>query len=379
MGMAIDSYEIRSGAIRWLTFPGRDVPDGVKPALLAELLSSRVAIVMGAITGLMVSGLSIVHDGSTVFFVLAAIEVAVFFARIAVLRDLRRADEGETVVIDRAIALSCIWCALQGCVAFFAMKSGDTVLMVVSATLIMALIGPLCARNYAAPRLAFLLVALCDLPFVAGALASGNPWYLILLLMTPLFMIGSMQIVTNYKSAMVRALAAEMANLELSRRDPLTGLLNRGGLNAEMADVDTEGYLAIIAMDLDGFKQINDSHGHAAGDTVLEEVSTRMRNLARPGDLLARLGGDEFMVVLRGVAPEYVKVIADQYLRGIRDNGYRLDSDEIVRVGVSIGYACLPDDTRDVDKLREYADRALYAVKEDGKGTCAPYSERMAA
>ncbi len=268
---------LHSPALQWLTDPGRSVADQIRPHLLAQLLSSPGAIVMGAISGLIVSGASIARDGSQVFTILAALECLIFLARLLCIRDQSRSGARQREVRgDWSIWLSCAWCALQGLTAFFAMQTGDEVLMVLSATMVMALTGPLCARNYAAPRLALLLVCLCDFPFVAGALATGNPWYLILALMTPFFLFGAMQIVNNYSAAMVRALTAERTNLEQSRRDPLTGLFNRSGLDWRLDDLDSTRMLAIVAMDLDGFKEINDKFGHAAGDHVLEQVARRM-------------------------------------------------------------------------------------------------------
>jgi len=135
---------VQSKALRWLTHPGDEVGEDVRP----QLLSSPNAIVMGAISGLLVSGTSIALDGSPVFLLLAALECAILLARIVSIRRLgRMAKSRHELPGDMAILLSCAWCALQGVTAFFAMQTGDATLMVVSATMVMALIGPLCARN----------------------------------------------------------------------------------------------------------------------------------------------------------------------------------------------------------------------------------------
>jgi len=224
-----------------------------------------------------------------------------------------------------------------------------------------------------------LLVCLCDLPFVLGALATANPWYLILVAMTPLFLAGALQIVTNYKAAMVRALTAERTNLEQSRRDPLTRLLNRGGLDAALVALGSTEPLAIVAMDLDGFKEINDTHGHAAGDCVLEKVATRMRAVVQDDDVIARLGGDEFLAVLPNRSPASAKETADRLLEAICEQPYAIPNAPPVAIGISIGYACLPEDTRSVSRLREYADEALYVAKGSGKGLAARYRMQQAA
>lgn len=372
--------EASSRALRWLTDSGAPEVPAVRQQLLAHLLSSPGAIVMGAINGLIVSGASLVRDGSSIFLYLIAMELTILALRMAVIFRLRSDRQaGHTSRIDAAIALSCVWCAVQGSAAFFAMRTGDGVLMVLSATFVMALTGPLCARNYAAPRLALLLVCMCDFPFIAGALSTGNPWFLILAAMTPPFLYGALQIVTNYRSAMVRALEAEHLNLVKSRRDALTRLLNRGGLDAELEKAEPVRGLALVAMDLDGFKEINDTYGHAVGDEVLQLVAARMGNVVREPQILARLGGDEFMAVLPDCTPAQVKNVANRLLTAVRDDAYRIDGLPPLRVGISIGYACLPQDAKSVAQLRIFADRALYAAKGAGKGQSARYSEMIAA
>lgn len=361
--------EVENRLLRRLAYPGASVPVEIRPLLLSRLLASPAAILMGAIAGLIVSGASFVRNGATVFLVLAIMEGVVFVARIVTILHFEyNRRPGKVPRADYAILMSCIWCALQGAVAFFAMRTGDTVLMVLSATMVMALIGPLCARNFAAPRLAILLVCLCLFPFIAGAISTGNPWYLILVAMAPFFLIGSMQIVSSYKSAMVRALTAERINLERSHRDPLTELQNRDGLHARIENLPPGSRLAFLAMDIDDFKEINDRYGHAMGDEVLRMVAKRIKDVAAPQDILARLGGDEFIVALPGCPPPRVKTVAQRYLRAISDRHYRFADLPPLWVGVSIGYACLPEDARTIPILHEYADRALYAAKRTGKG-----------
>ena len=370
----------RGGPLHWLVESGPGVPPAIRPQLLAQLLSSPAAIVMGALTGLIVAGVCFGRADTPVFAVLGALEVALLGLRLAALRKIRRHQAfGLEPTIDLPITLSILWCSLQGLTAFFAMQTGDAVLMVLSATMVMAVIGPLCSRNYAAPRLAFLLVCLCDLPFVAGALATGEPWFAVILVMTPFFLLGAMQITLTYHAAMVRALTAELTNLENARHDPLTGLLNRAGLNASLERVKDADPLAIVAMDLDGFKEINDRYGHAAGDAILEQVAQRMQAVMRECDMLARLGGDEFLAVLLNLPTGKVEMVAQRLLRTIHDESYAIPGGPDVHVGISIGYACLPEDTRSIPTLREYADSALYAAKDAGKGLTTRFANRRAA
>ena len=380
MDRATARLAAQGGPLSWLTDPGSKVPAAVRPQLLAQLLASPVAVVMGAVSGLIVAGACYARAESPVFAALATLEVILLGIRLRTLRKIeRQRSAGIEPSIDLPVLLSIIWCSLQGLTAFFAMQTGDTVLMVIAATMIMAVIGPLCSRNYAAPRLAFVLVCLCDLPFVAGALATGEPWFAVILVMTPIFLLGAMQITLNYHGAMVRALTAEMTNLEHARHDSLTGLLNRSGLNASLETMHDAEPLAIVAMDLDGFKEINDRYGHAAGDAILEQVARRMQAVMRECDMLARLGGDEFLAVLSNLPTGKVQMVAERLLRTIRDESYTIPGGPEVHVGISIGYACLPEDTRSIPTLREYADTALYAAKDAGKGLTTRFDKRRAA
>lgn len=151
--------------------------------------------------------------------------------------------------------------------------------------------------------------------------------------------------------------------------DPLTGLANRRGfdhaLTAALADGDA---FALMQMDLDLFKQVNDSLGHAAGDHVLCESARILREETRGGDLVARLGGDEFAVILRGVRkPAVVGRIARRMLERIAQP-MRHDGREC-RVGASLGFVLRDDyDRPTAGQMQQDADEALYAAKRAGRG-----------
>jgi diguanylate cyclase (GGDEF)-like protein/PAS domain S-box-containing protein len=159
-----------------------------------------------------------------------------------------------------------------------------------------------------------------------------------------------------------------------AEHDALTQLKNRAGgqstLERFVADAASRGApLSVLCIDLDGFKQINDTHGHPSGDEVLVACAERMRMaVRRTSDLVARLGGDEFLIALRDVGPGEAVLI--QVLRGLIDGlslPIRVSTGEEVRVGVSIGVACLPTHGSDPQSLLRAADDALYHVKRNGK------------
>ena len=172
--------------------------------------------------------------------------------------------------------------------------------------------------------------------------------------------------------------AAELATLaietsrmysDLVRRsefDLLTGVHNRFSLqtflDATLNRIERDGVQALIYLDLDGFKQINDFYGHHFGDRYLREVAARMKEQIRPEDLLARLGGDEFAVVISGARTRAdVEDIASRLERAI-DSGFEVDG-RIIEGSVSVGIAYFPEDGTTGDALLNAADAAMYKSK----------------
>jgi diguanylate cyclase (GGDEF)-like protein/PAS domain S-box-containing protein len=164
----------------------------------------------------------------------------------------------------------------------------------------------------------------------------------------------------------------------LAYHDPLTGLPNRSTveeqLGRELARARREGTsVAALYIDLDHFKLVNDSLGHAAGDQVLVEVARRIGAITRGGDLLARLAGDEFMLVCPGIDRRAAEAVAAKILAAL-DDSLVLDGAEF-QLGASIGIAIGPLDGADPAELLKHADTAMYQAKRSGRDVYALYSD----
>jgi diguanylate cyclase (GGDEF)-like protein len=147
--------------------------------------------------------------------------------------------------------------------------------------------------------------------------------------------------------------------------DALTGAANRARFFAELELQVAGGRTAVLYVDLDGFKPVNDEHGHRVGDEVLVEVTRRLRSVVRPSDLVARLGGDEFAVLCPGIgATDEATTIADRVVAAVAEP--MVISGHTLAVGASVGVAVTERDPG--EWLLESADRALYEVKASGKG-----------
>lgn len=169
------------------------------------------------------------------------------------------------------------------------------------------------------------------------------------------------------REATNRALADRFAHQ--ARHDALTGVPNRVQLVEQLASLtDAQaGEVALLLLDLDGFKLVNDTLGHAAGDDLLVTISQRLAACLREGDLLARLGGDEFAVLMRdGRQPQAALSLADRLLAQIV-RPVELVA-ERVTVGASIGVAAWTSRGVDPEELLQQADLAMYAAKEGGRG-----------
>lgn len=168
---------------------------------------------------------------------------------------------------------------------------------------------------------------------------------------------------------------------DLALRDPLTGLANRAMFNKGLHEairlalnVDTQ--VAVFMLDLDRFKAVNDTLGHAAGDELLIQVGTRLQALMRSGDLVARLGGDEFGIVAYGLQkPEEADLTAARIITEIC-RPFQIQQHN-VEIGVSIGVSMCPLHASERDELLEGADLALYRAKDSGRNTFKSFTIDM--
>lgn len=161
--------------------------------------------------------------------------------------------------------------------------------------------------------------------------------------------------------------------LRLAATDPLTGLYNRRYALSQLARIaersDTTGRsYAVMLLDLDRFKRINDTFGHAAGDAVLIEVGRRLSGNMRSVDTLARIGGEEFLVLMPDTTAEAAMTAGERFRRVVQDEPISLpDGSDRVSMTISIGVAIGPRPQHDPAGLLAEADRALYAAKADGR------------
>ncbi|GAA0224979.1 GGDEF domain-containing protein [Cryptosporangium japonicum] len=161
------------------------------------------------------------------------------------------------------------------------------------------------------------------------------------------------------------------AQREVAITDGLTGLHTRRYVEHSLVMEGERALrgvgLAVLLLDIDHFKSINDTHGHHGGDRVLREVADRLRVATRGGDLLGRYGGEEFVVLVPNTTPPIAREIAERVRRAIADVPVPVGPATSATVTVSIGVATMPEDATNVDELLLLADEGLYASKNSGR------------
>lgn len=167
---------------------------------------------------------------------------------------------------------------------------------------------------------------------------------------------------------------------DAAQHDALTGLMNRRLLHrrfkaeAPLADKSGES-IVVCYLDLDGFKSVNDRHGHDAGDELLIRLTRRLKRCLRSTDSIARVGGDEFVILLNGIRePEDCTRAARKMIHAVGQPLHLRASDVRVQVGASIGLSLYPKHAGELDALLRYADHALYRAKRNGKGHYVVYA-----
>jgi diguanylate cyclase (GGDEF)-like protein len=169
----------------------------------------------------------------------------------------------------------------------------------------------------------------------------------------------------------------------LALRDPLTGLPNRSLFSDRLQQAIVKAQrkksvFALLFLDLDGFKEVNDTLGHRVGDFLLADVAKRLQGKLRSSDTIARLGGDEFAVLTEDITnAESAEVVADRVCQALKDP-FTIEGHELF-LTVSVGFALCPEDAQQPEDLLRKADMAMYRSKEAGRNTYTRFNEALTA
>jgi len=355
---------------RWMLGPIRPMSPALHDVLLKEVSLSASTIAISLLNLSIFNLFCVWLTRSPWFAGLLALNLAFGIGRIFISRRISQASAGATArQTDAYILCSLAWFLLQGIQCGIAVASGNLKLEAVGAACDLGWLAPVYARNYGAPRFGMTLGMFLVIPLIIGCLVSPSRELLLIDLMAPGYILSSWTILRQFQDISLATHEGKMASEHQALHDPLTGALNRAGLLAMLDEAGAKyPQLAFFHLDLDDFKQVNDRFGHHAGDTLLQEVTERLRAALPADGVIARLGGDEFVILAPGFDPAGSARLAAKLVDGITGTRYRVDGDVTATVGVSIGFACTPHDTDSLAELYRKADAALYAAKADGKG-----------
>jgi diguanylate cyclase (GGDEF)-like protein len=369
------------------------VTDEVRRALVETLFVSSTSLGAGAVAGAVTSCLiAVVSRDAWIAATAVAIALtgtlrvthAAFFHRKAPGDSIQTA-RSETVYELGAWAFA----LLLGVMTFFTLtRTEHAILHLFAATTTTGYAAGICGRNAGRPVIAIGQLALASGGVSLGLFCSMDPVRWVVGAVNLVFMLGMVDITLQTYSAVLKAMSATREQMaltarfeQLARFDAMTGLENRGAfqerLQSELTAIQSgeTGELAVLWVDLDRFKEINDSLGHPTGDGVLCGVARQLSSIVEGRGSVARFGGDEFVLLARGTKPYFAEELAREVMRGlaipIMVEGASL------QVTGSIGAAVAPGHGTDPDTLLQHADMALYHAKANGRNDFCLFEAKM--
>lgn len=359
----------------WLSSPIElDTPE-IRERLIRGMFERRLAVLFGALIAIITGVTAIAVTGAFWPIVWIIAELVLFGLRYT---DIDRVDDASPQLRENAYARLIVyglcWALTFGLGNFACAASGNELLMVMAAINIAGAAGNIASRNAALPRFGVIAMALSGLPFGVGIYLNDAPEMIVGLFMGPVWIGGMILVMLQNHQIMLRMIKAERTNHRAARTDRLTELPNRIQLEESLAEL-CEGKVerpdhppfAVLCLDLDGFKAVNDHHGHAAGDALLRAVAGRIIQSIRDQDIACRVGGDEFVLLLPDTSAAEAAFVASRLIAAI-SRPFDIGTGQLVRIGVSIGSAIATESGERPQALLDRADQALYSAKAAGKG-----------
>lgn len=347
-----------------------------------------MSLVIGALTGLVIAFYTAysIEDQAMQMSAYALASVVAFRFSIVVAHRFSKREDSRTLELLFEIGAFAYAMAV-GAIATFAIVSEVSLLaQMVLTVYAVGYATAIAPRNAGRPVIALGQMLLIMGPISIGLLISDSSLAqalgIIALLHIPSVTTITVKVYRSLRSSIISAqanaqLAVEMQ--ELARTDVVTGLANRAGLNhamtQTMADLKEGASLALIWIDLDRFKEVNDLLGHPVGDQVLKGIAERLTEVSPDGSTVARFGGDEFIVFCPVADMKHAELIASEIHCEIMCP-MRIDG-ELLEIRASLGVAILPDNAVDADQLMQRADLALYHAKVGGRAQTCFYDPSM--
>jgi diguanylate cyclase (GGDEF)-like protein len=376
--MLLNLFRVRTG--------DDDLAKAVRVALLKALFASRASLAIGAATGAAMVGVvayvcpSPWIIGCGILLILTGVGRFASFGVFKPGSEDASAMKWEFIYQFGALA----YAILLGMMTFLTILiSDDLRLHLLTAGMTVGYAAAAAARNTGRPAVAIGQLLACALPLSAALLFRPSLPNVLLSVVNLLYITVVIDITLRTYKTVLEAFIDRQEKLRLatvyerlSKTDPLTGIDNRTTLkrNLEILLEKNEGTIAVLWLDLDRFKQINDTLGHNAGDEILHSVASRLATLAYPSGKLARFGGDEFIIAVPVTGAQDALALADR-VRFSLSEPVELEHAP-VDIGVSIGLS-ISNERSTADELLRHADVALYEAKAHGRNCVRLFDPEM--
>jgi diguanylate cyclase (GGDEF)-like protein len=380
------------GRLREIGKTDRTLANEVRRSLVETLFTSSTSLGAGAVAGAAVSAAIALSTGDPLLQMLAVAIACTGIVRVshAVFfhpgHQQGEAQSTRSEVIYEIGAWA--YALLLGLLTLTTLlRSDDALHHLLAAATTSGYAAGICGRNAGRPVIAIGQLALASGPISLGLFLSDDPLRWVLGFVNCAFMVGMVDITLQTYSAVLKAMTATQEQKRLTARferlaryDTMTGLENRGAfqerLHAEVADALSRGEkLAVLWVDLDKFKEINDSLGHPTGDRVLCTTARQLSSIVDGRGSVARFGGDEFVLLARGNRPGFAEDLAREVMRAL---ALPMNVDGVsLQVTGSVGCAIAPDHGTDGEVLLQHADMALYHAKSNGRNDFCLFEQQM--
>lgn len=374
------------GKLRHLAASESSLARQVRAALVSTLYTSPASLAIGAIAGSVTAACIAYVTGSLALLICSIAIHLVGILRIAsaiiYLRGEAKGSAREQLHWERIYEIGAwLYASLLGAQAFFTLtNTTNTVILLMAMVMATGYSAGVAARNAGCPVIAIGQLCLGTLPMALGLFLMGTALSITLGLCIVIFVLGMVDISLQIYEVVYTALSGKQEKSEvaarfekMARSDMLTGLDNRlamqmrlGDLLDNIGELETEK-LAVIWMDLDHFKTINDTLGHLAGDKVLIVTAQRVKAVLGSRGWLARFGGDEFVIMALVDSADEAELLGNEILESVSQPVSI--NDNTVEVAASLGVAVAPDHGAQSEIMLKNADIALYHSKNEG-GKC---------
>jgi diguanylate cyclase len=363
--------------VDWLVAGPRAQPSDIRNQLLHQSLTKKRTLIVSVVATSLMASIAAVLTAAPWAYAWLLAELLIGGTRLWLMSAFAKAEpsrRNRNVIAPILAGLAAFVVVSTG--GYLCVGSGQWALISMAAMGLAGMVGAVSSRNAGTPRYGVLLICILTAPFSLASLVSPIPHLFILGIQLPLYACGVIFVMLDNYKVLLNLYGSEHENRKLAQYDPLTGLPNRIMnlkrfnellARAPVSSDKMQKELTVFCLDLDGFKDVNDRYGHAAGDALLIALADRLRDCVRTLDFVSRIGGDEFVILLPAISPAEAAVIAKRIIACV-EAPFEVGLPAPVHVGISIGSACAPDDGKTADALLRSADRAMYEAKRRGKG-----------